>query len=145
MHVLLHTHPFLDRDWGRSGWPQRRLWFLILIPHTVVKKRRPRVPWPSVREGYQWLLPGMNLCTCTVGLAPPWNKHKLVTTSQTEAAFCCEAELFVWTLVQALCFETKLWAKRLSSLREVGTLHIFILTIVLLILCQLASHPPFYK
>lgn len=69
--------------------------------------------------------------------------------TDTESAFCCEAgdrhELFVWTLVQTLCFETELWAKRLSSLREVGILHIFILTIVLLILCQLASHPPFYK
>lgn len=150
LHALVHTRPFLDRDWGRSCWPQQRLWFLILIPHAVVKKQ-----WAA--DSHNLLsekviddlaaavfkrLSGTNACAYTAGLAPAWNGNTSLSWQNLLSLVRLEivAELFLWMLVQSLWSEMKPWTRS-----EVEILDISILTIVLLILCQLASDPPFYK
>lgn len=154
MHALVHTHPFLDRDWGRSCWPQQRLWFLILIPHAAVKKQWAAESHNLLSEKVIDDLAARCLQTvvwheCVRIHCRPCTsmerKYKLVMTSRTQNLLSLVrleivAELFLWMLVQSLWFEMKPWTRS-----EVEILDISILTIVLPILCQLASDPTFYK
>lgn len=122
----LHILSLLLR-WGRSCWPQ--MCQRISHPHSTHEGQNAtnrRVPQPLCQRRLAvtllpaafTLMPGICVYTYPEGLASSWNDPLKLHRSFTHVETCIlgiVSQLFVWTFVQSLWFETKLWAKKKGS------------------------------
>lgn len=133
MHALVHTHPFLDRDWGRSCWPQQRLWFLILIPHAAVKKQWAADPHNLLSEKVTDNLAARCLQTivwheCVRIHCRPCTslrrKYKLVMTSRTQNLLSLvRAGDCRWAVFVNACSKPLIWNEAVNKKRGGDTRH----------------------